>query len=126
MVQVLHQKGYRGRFAMSITVRGRAPFFGDLTQCLHEYLTQTKQVYDLFILETKAPYRDELRCEFTMDYDDTKGFLIRHLKVTDTLKQEQKLFPVENNQLFPGSQTIGMLFPKEKPWNRHLKGGFRP
>lgn len=122
------QKGYRGHFFMKIPTGNERMETGELKTCLKAYLKQSaaKENSPRFLLETDAPYRDELRCSFEIDYDENKGFKVRFLNVSDKKTHKKKLFVVETNHRIPGATAISTYFPRPKPWDNHLKGRFRP
>lgn len=125
----LYRKGYRRRYKLDRTATDKILFTGTLSECLDQLynISRPKEGQALvFELSTRPPYGDKLDCRFDMAYEPVKGFRIRSMDIRDTLSGESRRYSITNNHQIPGSQAVLALFPKPKPWDRHLKGKFRP
>jgi hypothetical protein len=131
-VTFMYQKGYRGKFMMDKKVP-TSPFMRDnLSHCLDKFLQKyvaSEKKDNLLQLETYAWYVSELdnvHCQFKVQYDEVKGFLIKEVAIQDAKSKEKKVYPSMDNHQVPGSQAAIGLFPKPKPWDYLRKGKFRP
>jgi len=125
----IYRKGYRGRFTIERATTGSVPFSGTLSQCLY-------QLYDIsgpgtglpptIELATHPPYNQKLDCRFKIGFDPAKGFGIREMNITNQADGRHRQYRIDHNHQIPGSQAVVALFPKAKPWERHLKGKLRP
>lgn len=121
---MLYRKGYRGKFTVGgKEVRTRTEP-QNLSRCL-ELLLKEKSTGKPFELNTYAPYSDELSCHFTVGFDAVKGFLIKEMTIRDSQSDEIRQYRIAANHQIPGAMSIQGLFPRPKPWERHLKGKFK-
>lgn len=123
--RIIHQKGYRVKFAIGSRVQ---PVTADLDSCLRAFF----DAYDngkyrdgKFELETNLPYEPRISCRFYMRYDREKGFRITRFFVSNQKMHKHRTFDLHNNNQLPGSQMVYTLFPKPKPWDDIMKGRFR-
>lgn len=126
---LLYQKGYRGRFSVELPATNNTFFAGRLSDCLSDALKQynaTTGMGSVLKLKTTAPYADHLECSFSVRFDEVKGFLVNGAAFRDTKTGKSHAYRISNNQQLPGANSIEGLFPKPKPWDKHLKGKFRP
>lgn len=130
-VTFMYQKGYRGKFSMDNTGPSSMIARDNLSHCLEQftqkYIASEKKGNSLR-LETYAWYvndLDNVHCQFKVQYDEVKGFLVREAVIRDAKSGDKKVYPMINNHQVPGSQAAIGLFPKPKPWDNFRKGKFR-
>jgi hypothetical protein len=128
-VSFLYRKGYRGRYDLTgehgAHLRSNAP----LTECLKQIVDRSSQAPDgtRYILQTYAdPLEKIVCCEFTVSLDDTDGFLIQSVMVSIPSKNIYRPYRLHYNNQVPGAVQACSIQPKERPWDRFLKGRFRP
>jgi hypothetical protein len=125
-VQLLRQKGYRGRFLLGKITRDRQMSVGDLESCLLTFLKiyqETNGKNPLLQLETNVPYNDDLRCIFNVAFfGGVDGFKVSKMEIIDIRNNKNKIYKITHNNQVPGSQAVLGLFPKPKPWRKHAKG----
>ena len=124
----LLRKGYRDRFTINHSELTVPLKRGDLSECLESILQKVNGNKTDGLkceLRTHPPYNDNLECVLKVDFDQVKGFLIREMKITDSISKESRNYRITSNQQIPGAMSGSGLFPKPKPWDDHLKGRFR-
>lgn len=128
IINLLRQKGYRNRFALSVPGSNFPRQYGMLAKCLEVFfmlLKEGRAPSGKLELDTTAPYNDRITCKFKLEYQEVKGFIVRELTVHKMYFQSRQ-FNLSHNQQVPGSMTLESLFPKPKPWDNIRKGKFRP
>lgn len=131
-VTFMYQKGYRGRFMLDRKVPTRMLMKEELSQCLEQFMEKYvhgEKKNNLLQLETFASYNhdfDNILCQFKVQYDEVKGFLVKELVIYNAKAHEKKIYPLAQNHQVPGSQAVIGLFPKPKPWDDMRRGKFRP
>jgi len=122
---LLFQKGYRRPFMISVPGRALSRFKGTLDSCLNFYLdyAETNQLKaGRLEMETMAPYNDKIAASFKINFDPQEGFQIRQMVISKHGVSNHLNYDIRHNREIPGSMTLEGLFPKQKPWERHLKG----
>ena len=126
--QLMYSKGYRGKYTLLHPGTGHPGMMGTLTDCLEKFLTGyrlTEQTKDKLQLDTYADNSLSINCSFKIQFDEVKGFLIREVNVRNVPSEANRLYKITHNQQIPGSVAVQGLFPKPKPWEKHIKGKFR-
>jgi hypothetical protein len=125
----LYRKGYRGRYNLigehGANLCSNAP----LDQCLTQIVSSSQQapLNTWYTLHTYAdPLEKVVSCEFKVSLDDTDGFLVQSILVSIPSKHIYRPYRVHYNNQVPGAMQACSIKPKERPWDRFLKGRFRP
>lgn len=128
LMNLLHQKGYRKRFALSVPGSNYPRQYGMLAKCLDIFfklLKEGRAPSGKLELDTYAPYNDGISCRFKLHYDESGSFKVRELVVHSQEVHQNKKFQFSSNHEIPGSMTLEALFAKPKPWEGIRKGRFR-
>ncbi len=128
IINLLRQKGYRNRFALSVPGSNFPRQYGMLAKCVDIFfmlLKEGRAPSGKLELDTTLPYNDRITCRFKLEYQQVKGFVIRELRV-HKMHFKSKEFRFSHNQQVPGSMILGSFFPEPKPWEGIRKGKFRP
>jgi hypothetical protein len=130
-VTFMYQKGYRGRFLLDRKVPTRMLVGGELSDCLKQLIEKyvaSERKSNSLRLETFPPYNDEsnsILCQFKVQYDEVKGFLVKEVIIYNERTNDKKTFRLINNHQVPGSQAVLAMYPKPKPWDVMRRGKFR-
>jgi len=125
----MYSKGYRREFDLVAQDSGRLLFRGKLTDCLRKALMDGEEIREnggRCILVTHPPYEDRISCTFKVGYDRTRGFTVTEMDIQHQETGAKKHYQLMHNQQLPGAMSIGGLFPRPKPWDKHIRGKFRP
>lgn len=101
---------------------------GNLSDCLHGLYDVWRQEGHSASAElsTRPVYYDNLDCVIEIIFDPVKGFRVRNMEIKDSVSGQSRNYRFVNNHQVPGANSLQGLFPKPKPWDRLLKGKFRP
>lgn len=128
-VTLMYQKGYRGNYTLEHPGTGHPGMTGILKACLDKFVTGYKLTGNIPAkcrLSTSPPYNDTITCNFQIQFDEVRGFLINEMHIRDARSQLNITYKIAFNQQIPGANAIEGLFPKPKPWDNILKGKFKP
>lgn len=128
---LMNNKGYRGKFEVSVENAVQFHHRGTLNECLQEFLSAiAKKALTLsdFSLRTYAEYVSDdnyKECHFSGSFDTNKGFMIERLLIQSKFPDETGRLSFRNNNEVPGKNAVIGRFRSPKPWDRELRGGFK-